>query len=47
MTIDPITALLISRHGHSLAHSALPDAPVIPEERTRLRALPFGRRRRR
>jgi hypothetical protein len=45
MTIDPITALLISRRGSSLAQSALPDAPVIPKERTRLRALPFGRRR--
>jgi hypothetical protein len=45
MTIDPINALLVSRRGLSLARSALPDAPVVPEERTRLRALPFGRRR--
>lgn len=45
MTIDPITALLVSCRAHSLAQSALPDAPVIPEERTRLRALPFGRLR--
>ena len=44
MTIDPITALLISRRGQSLAQSALPDAPVVTAERTRLRALPFGRR---
>jgi hypothetical protein len=44
--MDPISALLIRHWSHATARSALPDAPVVREERMRLRALPFKRSRR-
>jgi hypothetical protein len=46
MTMDPISAVLVRYWAQSTAQSALPDAPVVPEERRRVRALPFGRLRR-
>ena len=45
MSMDPISVVLVRYWSQSTARSALPDAPVIPEERRRVRAFPFGRRR--
>jgi hypothetical protein len=44
MTMDPLSAMLVTYWSQSTAQSALPDAPVVPEERRRVRAFPFGRR---